>query len=121
MPVIHYIYPESFNGYKSQLDKTPQMIEVFSDHFGLYPFINEKYGHAQFGWGGGMEHQTVSSMGGFSNGLMAHELAHQWYGDMITCADWHHIWLNEGFATYLEAVYIEEISGKAAYDSQIQE
>jgi aminopeptidase N len=86
----------------------------------LYPFINEKYGHAQFGWGGGMEHQTVSSMGGFSNGLISHELAHQWYGDMITCADWHHIWLNEGFATYLEAVYIEEISGKAAYDSQIQ-
>jgi aminopeptidase N len=67
-----------------------------------------------------MEHQTVSSMGGFSDGLISHELAHQWYGDMITCKDWHHIWLNEGFATYLAAVYREVTGGKAAYDSQIQ-
>ena len=120
MPVIHFIYPENFNSVKSQLDKTPAMIEVFSDQFGLYPFIDEKYGHAQFGWSGGMEHQTISSMGGFSDGLMSHELAHQWYGDMITCKDWHHIWLNEGFATYLEAVYLEVTQGKAAYDSKIQ-
>jgi aminopeptidase N len=119
MPVIHYIYPEDFNGYKSQLDKTPSMLEIFSDRFGIYPFLEEKYGHAQFGWGGGMEHQTVSSMGGFSTDLMTHELAHQWYGDMITCKDWHHIWLNEGFATYLEAVYDEAKNGQAAYDSKI--
>ena len=82
-------------------------------------FINEKYGHAEFDWGGAMEHQTCTSMGSFGPGIISHELAHQWYGDMITCKDWHHIWLNEGFATYSEAVYIEAKSGKAAYNSQI--
>jgi len=66
-----------------------------------------------------MEHQTCSSMGFWGTGVVSHELAHQWYGDMITCKDWHHIWLNEGFATYSEAVYLEAKSGKAAYNSQI--
>ncbi|HEX7358120.1 MAG TPA: M1 family metallopeptidase, partial [Ignavibacteriaceae bacterium] len=104
MPINHFLYPESLNSNITQLDKTPGMIEIYSEHFGQYPFLNEKYGHAQFGWGGGMEHQTITSMGGFSDGLISHELAHMWYGDAITCKDWHHIWLNEGFATYGEGV-----------------
>ena len=120
MPVNHFIYPETFNNnLKNLLDKTPQMIEVFKQHFGEYPFITEKYGHAQFGWGGGMEHQTCSSMGGFGEGIISHELAHQWYGDAITCKDWHNIWLNEGFATYAEGVWIEATQGKAAYNNYI--
>jgi aminopeptidase N len=121
MPITHFIYPESFADNKSQLDKTAQMIQIFSDTFGLYPFINEKYGHAQFGWGGGMEHQTITSLGGFSDGLIAHELAHQWFGDKVTCKDWHHIWINEGFATYCEGVYYEATGGKAAYNNFIQD
>jgi len=96
------------------------MIEVFSESYGQYPFINERYGHAEFDWGGAMEHQTCSSMGFWGTDVIAHELAHQWYGDMITCADWHHIWLNEGFATYSEALYKEARDGQAAYDSKIQ-
>lgn len=119
MPVSHYLYPEHLNGNISQLNKTIPMLEIFSDKFGQYPFVNEKYGHAEFGWGGGMEHQTVSSMGGFSTGLIAHELAHQWYGDKITCKNWHHIWLNEGFATYGEGVYYEAANGFASYQSFI--
>ncbi len=59
-----------------------------------------------------MEHQTCSSMGFWGIGVISHELAHQWYGDMITCKDWHHIWLNEGFATYSEAVYLKQETGK---------
>ncbi len=122
MIITHYVYPESFNGIKNLLDETDDMIEVFSDKFGLYPFINERYGHAEIeGYSGAMEHQTCSSMGFWGRGVVSHELAHQWYGDMITCADWHHIWLNEGFATYLEAVYLEARDGKAAYDTKIDD
>jgi len=125
MPINHFLYPENLNANIPQLDKTPNMIEIYSDKFGQYPFLKEKYGHAQFGWRGGMEHQTISSMtinkqGIFSDALISHELAHMWYGDKITCKDWHHIWLNEGFATYGEAVIVEDWYGKAGYDSQIE-
>jgi aminopeptidase N len=120
MPITNYVYPESWDAtVKNYLDLTPRMIKVFTEHFGEYPFIKEKYGHAQFGWGGGMEHQTITSLGGYSSGLIAHELAHQWYGDAITCKDWHHIWLNEGFATYGEGVWIEAQQGKQGYNNFI--
>lgn len=119
MVIMNFIYPENFNSVKPYVDETDEMIEVFADRYGEYPFIQEKYGHAEFQWGGAMEHQTCTSMGFWGSGVISHELAHQWYGDMITCADWHNIWLNEGFATYSEAVYIEAKSGKTAYNTQI--
>ena len=118
MPVVHYIYPDVFPNVKDQLDKTILMLQIFSDHFGLYPFIKEKYGHASFGRGG-MEHQTISSMGAFNDGVISHELAHQWFGDKVTCKDWHHIWLNEGFATFGEGIYHEIAEGREGYDSFI--
>jgi aminopeptidase N len=117
MPIIHHIYPETFASAKSNLDLTPTMIKIYSDRFGQYPFLREKYGHAQFGWDGGMEHQTCSSMGDFSELTISHELAHQWFGDKITCKDWQDIWLNEGFATYCSGLYYEAEYGSGYYDS----
>ena len=94
---------------KPNLDKTPAFVEKMSELYGLYPFKNEKYGHAQASIGGGMEHQTMSTMASFGTGLIAHELGHQWFGDNVTCASWNDIWINEGFATYSEYLMIEKL------------
>jgi aminopeptidase N len=114
-PIINYIYPETLESAKNQLDQTPLILNLFENLFEIYPFHTEKYGHAQFGWGGGMEHTTVSFMKNFSRGLIAHEMAHQWFGDKITCGSWKDIWLNEGFATYLASLVIEKFDGQAAF------
>jgi hypothetical protein len=115
MEVQYYVFADHYAAVQTNYGKTVGMIEIFADLFGEYPFIEEKYGHAEFLWGGGMEHQTITSLGGYSEYLIAHELAHMWWGDMITCNSFHHIWLNEGFATYSEALYSEVQYGVSQY------
>jgi aminopeptidase N len=115
MPVDFFIYPErdtaaNRGGWLLSVD----MLSIFEELFGTYPFIDEKYAIYQFPFGGGMEHQTATGQGGnhaFDETLTAHEAAHQWWGDMVTCATWNDIWLNEGFATYSAALWYEHRSG----------
>ncbi len=108
LPMTTYCYPESENSFLQNTNKVLQALQLFHQYFGAYPFINERYGHTQFSWGGGMEHQTNSFIVSTDENLMAHELAHQWFGDKVTCGSWQDIWLNEGFATYLSYFYFEK-------------
>jgi len=106
-----YNHPDYLPNQQSNIDAVVPMIELFSDLYILYPFQEEKYGHCITQLGGGMEHQTMTTIGGFSFNLVAHELGHMWFGDNVTCATWSDIWINEGFATYSNYLAQEMLNG----------
>lgn len=105
LPIVNYIYPEEEWIWNESYARFDSMIKFMDSLLIPYPYQDEKYGHAQFPWSGGMEHQTMSFMRNPDRTLTIHELAHQWFGNYVTCSSWSDIWLNEGFATFLTGVY----------------
>jgi aminopeptidase N len=111
-----YDHPDYLTDNGKDIDATGDMISSFSELFGLYPFWKEKYGHCVAPMGGGMEHQTMTTLVNFGFNLVAHELAHQWFGDQVTCATWQDIWINEGFASYAEYLALEHLVSRQEAD-----
>jgi len=109
--IQNYVYnhPDYLGMNMALIDKTIDLINLYSDLFTLYPFYDEKYGHCLTPAGPYMEHQTMSSMRDFNYRIVAHELAHQWFGDQVTCGTWQDIWINEGFASYAEYLGFEQL------------
>lgn len=112
-----YNYPQVLEAQRENLERTRDFMQVFSQLWGDYPFSLEKYGHAQAPMGGAMEHQTMSTMGSLGFDITAHELAHHWFGNLVTCATWSDIWINEGFASYGEYLAREFILGRESADA----
>lgn len=117
-PMDYYVFAEHRTSAEQGVANLPEAILLFSSLFGPYPFHMEKYGMTQLGYYGAIENQTNTITNNMSLSwfyVSIHELAHMWFGDMITCADWHHAWLNEGFASYCEALWDEHLYGAAGY------
>jgi len=127
MPVGLWALPEVADQAETDLAVCVPQIEVMADRWGEYPFLDEKYGNATVFFGGGMEHQTLTTLSVYYVGdpwmqwLNVHELGHQWWGDWITMDDWRDIWLNEGFATHTEWLWAEHLGPEVLADYLVDE
>lgn len=119
VPLVFYDFPSNVGDNAPANALVDDMLGVYEGLFGAYPFASEKYGHNESLFGGGMEHQTCTSLGAYFESIVAHEATHQWWGDLVTCDTYNHVWLNEGFATYGEALWAEAAYGEEAYFADI--
>jgi aminopeptidase N len=122
MELQYHVFPEDRAAAEVDFQNTAAIMDTYESLFGEYPFLDDKYGMAEFVWDGAMEHQTMTSYGDFFltgdrfyERIVGHEMAHQWFGNLLTVKDWREIWLHEGFATYAEALWLEARDGEAAY------
>lgn len=122
LPYYSYSLPGNTAAMSAFQTLGPQSLTILTSRYGTYPYMNEKMGCADFGWNGAMEHQTFAMFATdfHTDWVIAHESAHQWWGDMITCRTFHHIWINEGFATYSEPLFFEATAGTTAYHNYLQ-
>ena len=105
----------SFNPlYKPNFDRLGQIIDFYDSLYGRYPFWQEKYGVCYTSLPGGMEHQTMTTIGVPYTYIIAHELCHQWFGDHVTYRNWGDVWLSEGFATFSEQLFLNRFWSPAA-------
>ncbi len=126
----YWVFPEHETAARNNFVDMHEMMDFFVGSLGEYPYMDEKYGHVEFNFGGAMEHQTLTSMGyyfvGFGSAssnswIYAHELAHMWWGDEITCETWMDIWLNEAPATYWDALWQEHFFGPSAFNDRMNQ
>ena len=121
-PLEFHVFPEHESIARYEFERVGQMIDFFWELYGAYAFEDEKYGMAEVVLAGAMEHQTMTSYGDFFmtgdryyEGIVAHELSHHWWGNLLTLTDWNDLWLHEGLATFSDGLWREHIDGRAAY------
>lgn len=130
MPVVFYVLPQSREGAEKHVAMAIDMLQSYRKFYGEYPFTKEKFGLVETDYLG-MEHQTINAYGNHYkyetifnsseefDGLMLHEMGHEWWGNKVTVKDWSHFWIQEGICSYGEALYQLDKSGEDAYHKKM--